>query len=221
MKERPVLVECYDVAVWQGRSPTASQIVFYNGLPLKKSYRYYHLKTRPEGNNDFAMMQEVLARRLKKRNLPDVFIVDGGRGQVNAFLAVLKEQKISIPVAGIAKAKSRGKEKQISDRLIIPQRKNPYFLSKNQALFRLMVHMRDEAHRFSRKLHHKAFQNAQFKSWLDGISGIGEKTQKKILSRLENNLSELKQMDENSLKDALGVESLLGKRIWHYLNKDS
>ena len=219
MRERPVLVECYDVAVWQGRSPTASQIVFYNGLPLKKSYRHYHLKMRPEGNNDFAMMEEVLTRRLKKGNLPDVFIVDGGRGQVNTFLTVLREQKKSIPVAGIAKAKWGGTEKQVVDRLIIPQRKNAYVLSKNQALFRLMVHMRDEAHRFSRKLHHKALHDFQFKGGLEMVPGVGPKTKKKILSRLENNLSELKDMDENKLQDILGVDSLLAERIRDYIKK--
>ena len=150
MRERPVLLECFDVAVWQGSSPTASRIVFRNGLPIKNDYRYYHLKTRLEGNNDFAMMKEVLERRLKQKGLPDVFLVDGGKGQVNIFLAVLKEYGYDIPVVGIAKAK---KDKE--ERLIIPNRKDPWPLVKHPALLRIIVNMRDEAHRFSRKLHHK------------------------------------------------------------------
>lgn len=163
LKERPVVLECYDIAIFQGKSPTASQIVFHDGKPDKKAYRHYALMEREEGNNDFAMMHELITRRIDNGKLPDVFIVDGGLGQVNVFKAVLKEFKIQIPVIGIAKSKVvRTKDsfkqeeiKRSEERLIIPERKNPYFLSQNKSLFKIIVHMRDEAHRFSRKLHHK------------------------------------------------------------------
>ncbi len=163
LKERPVVLECYDIAIFQGKSPTASQIVFHDGKPDKKAYRHYALMEREEGNNDFAMMQELITRRLDNGKLPDVFIVDGGLGQVNVFREVLKDFKISIPVIGIAKSKivktkdsfKQEEIKRSEERLIIPERKNPYFLSHNKSLFKLIVHMRDEAHRFSRRLHHK------------------------------------------------------------------
>jgi excinuclease ABC subunit C len=163
LKERPVVLECYDVAIFQGSSPTASQIVFHDGKPDKKNYRYYHLEERPEGNNDFAMMRELIIRRSDNGSLPDVFIVDGGMGQVNIFREALRELNIAIPVVGIAKSKNiRTKEgfksediKKSEERLIIPGRSNPYFLNQNRSLFKIIVQMRDEAHRFSRKLHHK------------------------------------------------------------------
>lgn len=163
LRERPVVLECYDIAIFQGSSPTASQIVFHDGKADKKNYRYYHLTERPEGNNDFAMMKELITRRSDNGNLPDVFIVDGGLGQVNIFKEALKEFKIDIPVIGIAKSKTlRSKEgfkqvdiKKSEERLIIPGRSNPYFLNQNRSLFKIIVQMRDEAHRFSRKLHHK------------------------------------------------------------------
>lgn len=163
LKERPVVLECYDVAIFQGSSPTASQIVFHDGKPDKKNYRYYHMEERPEGNNDFAMMRELIIRRSDNGSLPDVFIVDGGLGQVNVFKEALKELNIPIPVIGIAKSKNiRTKEgfkseeiKKSEERLIIPGRSNPYFLNQNRSLFKIIVQMRDEAHRFSRKLHHK------------------------------------------------------------------
>ena len=163
LKERPVVLECYDIAIFQGTSPTASQIVFHDGKPDKKHYRHYHLQERPEGNNDFAMMKEVIERRLDNGNLPDVFIVDGGSGQVNIFKEVLKEFKIEIPVIGIAKSKTvkskagfRQEEiKKSEERLIIPGRINPYMLNSNRSLYKIIVQMRDEAHRFSRRLHHK------------------------------------------------------------------
>lgn len=160
LKERPVVLECYDIAVWDGHSPTASQIVFHDGVPDKKAYRHYALETREEGNNDFAMMKEVLSRRIKYGKLPDVFIVDGGKGQVSSFQSVLREFGIDTPVAGIAKERTKSNFKSSSvakteERLIIPNRLNPYSLSRFPALFRIVVQMRDEAHRFSRRLHHK------------------------------------------------------------------
>lgn len=162
LRERPVILECYDIAIFQGKSPTAAQIVFHDGKSDKKAYRHYTLQERPEGNNDFAMMKELITRRLDNGKLPDVFIVDGGLGQVNVFREALKEFQIQIPVVGIAKSKVlKGKEnfkqvdlKRSEERLIIPERKNPYFLSQNKSLFKIITQMRDEAHRFSRRLHH-------------------------------------------------------------------
>jgi excinuclease ABC subunit C len=163
LKERPVVLECYDIAIFQGSSPTAAQIVFHDGKADKKNYRHYHLQELPEGNNDFAMMRELIIRRVDNGNLPDVFIVDGGLGQVNIFKEALKELKIEIPVIGIAKSKVvKTKDgfknediKKSEERLIIPGRANPYYLNKNRSLFKIIVQMRDEAHRFSRRLHHK------------------------------------------------------------------
>jgi excinuclease ABC subunit C len=163
LKERPVVLECYDVAIFQGSSPTAAQIVFHDGLPDKKKYRHYHLQELPEGNNDFAMMRELIIRRSDNGALPDVFIVDGGQGQVNIFKEALRELNIFIPVIGIAKSKvirtkdgfSRSDIKRSEERLIIPGRMNPYMLNQNRSLYKIIVQMRDEAHRFSRRLHHK------------------------------------------------------------------
>ncbi len=154
LKERPKVIECYDIAIWQGKSPCASKVVSVDGKLDKKNYRYYHLQERAEGNNDFAMMKEVIERRLQdtKSPYPDLILVDGGMIQVNAAVAVLKEMNINIAVAGIAKA--RGKSDK-EERLMIPGRVNPYFLKKCPPLFRVATKLRDEAHRFSRKLHHK------------------------------------------------------------------
>ena len=165
----PEVIECYDIAVWNGKSPTASQIVFHQGIADKKKYRYYHLQERPEGNNDFAMMREVLERRIKHGDLPDLLMVDGGIGQVNIFVAVLKELGLSIPVIGIAKERSESDfqkmaVKKSDERLIIPGQLNPIALKKYRALMMILVQMRDEAHRFSRKLHHHQEKKRIFKN---------------------------------------------------------
>jgi len=169
LKERPKILECYDVAIWQGKSPTAAQIVFEEGVPDKSRYRHYGLKEREEGNNDFAMMREVISRRLKYGQLPDVFVIDGGKAQVSTVLKVLEEFNISLPVVGIAKEKilkgSKFYDKHVEksdERLIIPGRANPFVLTKCPSLFKILVHMRDEAHRFSRRLHHKHEENRFF-----------------------------------------------------------
>jgi len=109
------------------------------------------------------MMKELITRRLDNGTLPDVFIVDGGLGQVNVFKEVLKEFNIPIPVIGIAKSKvvktrdgfKSEDIKRSEERLIIPGRSNPYMLNQNRSLYKIIVQMRDEAHRFSRRLHHK------------------------------------------------------------------
>lgn len=217
MKERPILIECYDVAIFQGSSPTAAQIVFHDGKPLKKEYRHFKLKELPEGNNDFAMMKEVLSRRLDNGNLPDVFIVDGGKGQVSMFLEVLKEFNISIPVAGIAKAKS---VKGTEERLIIPGRANPYILTKNPPLMRIIVQMRDEAHRFSRRLHHKGEKKKTLNTWFDGLPGIGPKTKEKLLIKLDKTQDELRELDLNELKNYFDVSEKIAEVLFNELVKE-
>lgn len=216
--ERPVTLECYDIAIFQGQSPTAAQIVFKDGKPDKKSYRYYHLQQRPEGNNDFAMMKEVLQRRLDNGDLPDVFIADGGKGQLSIFLSVLEECGLDIPVCAVAKSKAKGdftKEtvEKSEERLFIPNRSNPYLLAKNKSLFKIITQMRDEAHRFSRKLHHKAEKKRTIGSWVDQVEGVGPKTKEKILSQIEHTPTDLARMEVDEIVEALGVSPKIAKNI--------
>ena len=221
--ERPRVLECYDIAIWQGKSPTASKVVFHDGKPDKKSYRHYHLKELPEGNNDFAMMKEVFERRIKKRPLPDVFIVDGGVAQVNVAVKVLKEVGVEVPVVGIAKARDLKKNFRSSsiskseERLIIQNRSNPYILNKCPSLFRIIVQMRDEAHRFSRRLHHKAEKKRIFKSWIDEVPGIGESTKKEILKKITSPKEDLAKMNVKELMDLLGIQERHAKAIYEFL----
>lgn len=214
LKERPIVLECYDVAIWQGKSPAASQIVFIEGKAEKSRYRHYKLQELPEGNNDFAMMKEVLSRRIKYGSLPDVFVVDGGKGQVSSFQAALKDFDLETPVVGIAKAKSKN---GTEERLIIPGRLNPYQLKKNMSLFRIIVQMRDEAHRFSRRLHHKNEKERTFKSWLDDIPGVGPKTKEKVLKKLDMKPEELVELSDHELVDKFDISAKVATNIKTYL----
>ncbi len=227
LEERPQVLECYDVAVFQGSSPTAAQIVFVDGRPVKNQYRHYHLKELPEGNNDFAMMKELLARRVKHGNLPDVFIIDGGVGQVNTVKKVLQEAEIDLPVIGIAKSKTLSHSKKFQrkdveksdERLVIPGRANPYILSKNPSLFKIIVQMRDEAHRFSRRLHHKQENKRVLNSWVDEIYGIGRITRNEILKSLVHSPQELADMNLTQISRSLGVNIPVARKIKNYLKR--
>jgi excinuclease ABC subunit C len=226
MKERPRVLECYDVAIWQGSSPTASQIVFEEGKPNKKKYRHYHLEVRPEGNNDFAMMREVITRRMDNGDLPDVLVIDGGVAQVNTVTAVLRELNIEMCVVGIAKSREISGSfmsteiDRTEERLIIPGRANPYILQKCPPLFKIIVAMRDEAHRFSRKLHHKAESKRVLSTWLDEIKGLGEEAKKKILSQLSMSQEELRAFTVNDLMNYFGIKNPQAKALWAHLHED-
>lgn len=219
MPERPQVLECFDIAIFQGKSPTAARVVFVDGRPDKSQYRHYHLEEREEGNNDFAMMRELFERRLSHGELPDVLIVDGGRGQVNVAREVLREFKCEIPVVGIAKEKRVGSREKIPDRLVIPGRLNPYVLSKNPSLFRLLVKIRDEAHRFSRRLHHKKETKRVINWWIDEIPGIGREIKKDILRHLVHTPEQLGEMNLLQLSRAIGVSVRVARRVKRYLEQ--
>lgn len=229
LKDRPKVLECYDIAIWQGKSPTAAQIVFDEGKPDRNSYRHYHLQERPEGNNDFAMMDEVFRRRLKHGNLPDVFIVDGGIQQVNTVAKVLEELAIAVPVVGIAKARDlksvggfRSSKVQSSDeRLIIKGRSNPFILTKCPSLLRIVVYMRDEAHRFSRRLHHKAEKKRVLTSWVDEVKGLNKDVRQEILKVNTLTTEELAELPQQELKDYLGISEKHAGILFEYLRSNN
>lgn len=227
LKDRPKTLECYDIAIWQGKSPTAARIVFYEGKADKTRYRHYHLQERPEGNNDFAMLAEVFERRMKHGELPDVFIVDGGIGQVNAAKKVLEELECDIPVVGIAKARDilkagfQSKNIKTSDeRLIIQGRSNPYILQKNPSLMKIVVSMRDEAHRFSRRLHHKAEHKRVIQSWVDEVKGLNNKVRKDILRMNTLSREEMSELSVKEIQDFFGLNSKHARTIFEFLHAE-
>lgn len=225
MRELPRHLECYDVAIWQGKSPTASQVVSNDGKLDKRLYRHYHLQELPEGNNDFAMMREVISRRLQYGELPDVLVIDGGTAQVNTVCAVLREMKIELPVVGIAKARdltgdfTKSESIRSEERLVIPGRKDPYVLQKTPALMRIIVTLRDEAHRFSRRLHHKAESKRVLSTWIDEVKGLSATTRQTVLQNLTVSRSELREMNAEEIKRLLGIKPKEALLIAQFLNQ--
>ncbi len=158
----PHRIECYDISNIQGEDPVASRVVFIDGAPDKSLYRRYRIRT-VVGSNDFAMMKEVLERRFTGTDardaLPDLLIVDGGKGQLSQATTILEELGIpGIGVVGLAKARvesdfQSAEVKSSHERIFIPGRKNPVPLLPHTEAYKLLTHVRDEAHRFAITFH--------------------------------------------------------------------
>lgn len=156
----PHRIECYDISNTQGEDSVASRVVFVDGAPDKNLYRRYKIKT-VEGSNDFASMKEVLGRRFAHTDEqhPDLVVVDGGKGQLAQAVAIMHELSIEgVQVVGLAKARTesdfKAKEvKSTMERIFIPNRKNPVPLLPSTGAYKLLVHVRDEAHRFAVSYH--------------------------------------------------------------------
>src|SRR5690606_18538571 len=140
--------------------------------------------------------------------------------------AVLKEMNVELCVVGIAKSRELSKDfrsvevERSEERLIIPGRTNPYILAKCPALFKIIVSMRDEAHRFSRKLHHKAESKRVMGTWLDDIKGLGNDARKKILTGLTVSKEELKSFSMSELANYFGIKNPQAKALWMHLHED-
>jgi len=168
----PAHIECFDNSNLQGTNPVASCVVFRDGKPSKSEYRHYNIKT-VVGANDFASMQEIVFRRYQrmlaeKEPLPNLIVVDGGKGQLSAAYDVLIKLELenTIPILGLAKR---------LEEIFVPLDPTPLYLDKNSEALRILMHIRDEAHRFGIAFHRKKRSNNFLKSELDVIVGVGEK----------------------------------------------
>lgn len=167
LKEWPERIECFDISHFQGKDQVASQVVFEDGVPKKEDYRRYKIQM-VQGVDDFASVKEVLDRRFRHREYPDpqLLIVDGGKGQLKKALLVLKEAgKEEIPVVAMAKARvkpdfSSKKVKSGLEKFFLPGRKNAVFFPSNSEALRILMHLRDEAHRFAITYHRRLSQKS-------------------------------------------------------------
>ena len=188
LKSLPSRIECYDISNFQGEESVASQVVFEDGEPKKSDYRKYKIKT-VEGANDFASMKEVLERRFLHTEYddPQLVVIDGGKGQLNMALKALEEiGRADIPCVGMAKARSESdfKDSEVvrtEERFFLPGRSNPVIFHQNSEALKVLVALRDEAHRFAITYHKKLREERFFQSQLDGISGLGEKRKTALL----------------------------------------
>ncbi|MDE5611672.1 MAG: excinuclease ABC subunit UvrC [Odoribacter sp.] len=174
----PHRMECFDNSNIQGTNPVASCVVFIDGKPAKREYRKFHVKT-VVGADDFASMEEIIFRRYGRvldegLELPDLIVIDGGKGQLHSAVNSLKKLGLygKVPILGLAKQ---------MEEIYFPEDKDPYLLAKNSIALKTLMHIRDEAHRFGITFHRRLREKSLIKSVLSEIKGVGETTETALL----------------------------------------
>lgn len=200
LNELPRHVECFDNSNIQGTNPVASCVVFRDGKPAKRDYRHFNIKT-VVGPDDFASMKEVLTRRYTRlmeegQGLPQLIVVDGGKGQLSAAVEALEDIGLRgvIAVVGIAKR---------LEEIYFPGDSVPLYIDKNSESLRVVQHMRDEAHRFGITHHRNRRSKSQLVSELDDIRGVGEKTREALLQRFKS-VKRLREATADQIADITG-----------------
>lgn len=200
LPDLPVHIECFDNSNIQGTNPVASMVCFKNGKPSKSDYRKFNIKT-VVGPDDFGSMKEIVKRRyqhLKNEEIPypQLIVIDGGKGQLNAACDALREVGIygSIPIIGIAKR---------LEEIYFPEDEIPVHISKKAYSLKLIQQIRDEAHRFAITFHRQKRSKNSLRSGLDSIDGIGKETKKKLLVEYKS-IKRIKAANINDLSKSVG-----------------
>lgn len=210
----PVRIEAFDISNIMGQHAVGSSVLFVNGKPRKSGYLHYRIR-QTGGINDVAMMKEVISRKLNriiknKDEKPDLILVDGGEGQLNAALSVLRERGMVIPVMALAK---RFEEIHLPGKRVIA-------LPSDSIALKLLKRIRDESHRFAiqyyRKLHKKSLQ----KSILDNIPGLGKARKTALMSHF-GSLERLRKVSAAEISALPGFGKKIAHRVWSYLQEQS
>jgi excinuclease ABC subunit C len=221
----PLRIECYDISDIQGTLAVGSMVVLEKGLPKPAHYRRFRIKT-VAGADDYAMIQEILRRRFKRAiivssdsdeatlqksswaAMPDLVLIDGGKGQLNAALTVRKELGIdSTPIASLAKE---------DERVFIPDKPEPLDIPQDSPALHLLQRARDEAHRFAISYHRKLRHKEGFASHLDNIPSIGPKRKKALLNRF-GSIGAIKEASPEELSQTGGISLTLARKVKEYL----
>ncbi|MCH5163541.1 MAG: excinuclease ABC subunit UvrC [Clostridiales bacterium] len=200
-------IECYDISHISGTDKVASGVAFIDGAPSKSDYRRYKIRT-VEGNNDFACMAEVIKRRFGHGDLPDLIIIDGGKGQLSAALEVMNGEGIDIPMIGLAKRE---------EEVYLPYKSDPIVLSKSDYALRLLQRVRDEAHRFA-ITYHRNLRSKRLTSELDNVKGVGPK-KREILLRAYPNFADLRSATVSELEAINGIDARTAQAIHEYFKE--
>ena len=215
LDREPRHIECFDNSNLQGTNPVASCVVFRDGKPSRKEYRHFNIKS-VEGPDDFASMREIVYRRYSRllaedAELPDLIIVDGGKGQLSSAYAILQELGIEhrVPIVGLAKR---------LEEVFYPGDPEPYYLSRMGEPLKVICHIRDEAHRFGITFHRQKRTKAFIDSELSHIPGIGDKSLTTLLRRFRT-VTAVRNATMEELKAAVGESR--AKAIKSYFGENS
>ncbi|WP_293301420.1 excinuclease ABC subunit UvrC [Pedobacter sp. UBA4863] len=212
LTQLPYHIECFDNSNFQGKYPVSAIVVFKDAKPSKKDYRHFNVKT-VEGPNDFATMQEAVYRRYKrmldeKQPLPQLIIIDGGKGQLSSAVSSLKKLGIEkkVTVIGIAKR---------LEELFYPGDSLPMYLDKKSETLKIIQQLRDEAHRFGITFHRKKRDQGTLKTELEEINGIGKTTANKLLTHFKS-VKKIKEAKAEDLAKLLNKKQMIA--LSNYFN---
>lgn len=215
LDRKPEQIEGFDISNIQGSDPVASMVVFKGGLPSKQDYRRFKIKT-VEGPNDFAMMQEVVERRYRriireKGELPDLILIDGGKGQLSAAFEILSSLGLTeLPIIGLAKQE---------EEIFLPGKSEPVIIPKNSPALHLLQRIRDEAHRFALSYHRKLRSRRLTYTMLDHIPGVGPIRRQALLQHF-GSLEAIKKANIGKLKEVEGISSKTARTIYDFLREN-
>ncbi|HEY0899103.1 MAG TPA: helix-hairpin-helix domain-containing protein, partial [Sphingobacteriaceae bacterium] len=204
LNQLPRHIECFDNSNFQGRYPVSAIVVFKDAKPSKKDYRHFNVKT-VEGPNDFATMEEAVFRRYRRileegDTLPQLIIIDGGKGQLSAAMKSLAELGIQnqVTVIGIAKR---------LEELYYPGDQYPLYLDKKSETLKIIQYLRDEAHRFGITFHRKKRNKGTLSTELQNIAGIGKTSSEKLLRHFKS-VKKIREASEQELAEVLNKKQV-------------
>ncbi|HET6983342.1 MAG TPA: excinuclease ABC subunit UvrC, partial [Myxococcaceae bacterium] len=222
----PRRMECFDISHFQGASIVASQVAMSEGELDRSRYRHFRIKS-VQAQDDFASMYEVVSRRLRRGreagDLPDLLVIDGGKGQLASARAAMKDVGVAIDVVGLAKSRELDSDDSAAvsarspERVFIPEKRDPVVLPQNSPELFLLMRLRDEAHRFAITYQQKLMRRRNFKSVLEDIPGVGE-GRKKALLRAFGSLKRIREASIEDLAGEAGLGTTLAERIHAHLH---
>jgi excinuclease ABC subunit C len=232
LKKLPRRIECFDISHIQGTATVASMVVFLDGEPAKSEYRTFKIKT--SANDDFASMYEVLSRRFRRSKtaedndeqkgwvLPDLMVIDGGKGQLATAIAALRDAQINpslLDAIGLAKEREDAEGTKQPDRVFLPNAKDPIKLRPNSAELFLLARVRDEAHRFAVTFHKKLRRRRTLRSALEDVPGVGQKRKRELLKTF-GSLKKVREASVEELARAPGMTLVAAEAVVRYFRGD-
>lgn len=219
LKKIPSRIECFDISNISGKYAVGSMITFTDGRPWKEGFRRFRIKTVQQAD-DYAMLYEVLNRRyVNKENLPDLIIVDGGKGQLGVAVTALKDLRIKgVDVIALAKKNREREYDKAQDRVYLAGGKEPVYLSRWPEIYFLLQRIRDEAHRFAVAYHRTVKNKQDFQSVLDAIPGIGA-LKKKALLTFFGDIRKIRGASLDELQKVDGIGKQMAEKITAFLSR--
>jgi len=216
LRRKPGHIEGIDVSNLKGDLAVASLVAFVEGLPQKSDYRNYRIR-EVEGIDDYAMITEVIKRRLKKGQPPDLLVIDGGKGHLSVALKTIDALGLENPPDVISIAKADQGEPGAVDKIYLPNRKNPLILARNNPVLSLVMRLRDETHRRAVSYYRERSKKKLTGSELDRIPGVGPKRKRALLKYL-GDLQSIAKAEVGELKEVPGINQAVAKNIFDYFH---